>query len=352
MTRLEIILIVTGVVFFFFSLDLYQRKKLNFLHFLVFWWWTWLVIYFAFFPGAIDTFWAFFWVARGADLLVYISIIVLAYLYVELINKQAKQDIQITRVIREDALSIMWSKQLEPWNDFLILLRVYNEQETIWSTIDKLIAAWYGDIVICNDGSTDQSADIIQSKQQQYLDAQIIVLKHKINRWWWAANQTLFELIKRNGKKYTWCVTFDADNQMDIVDMKVFRRFIQTESECRVFLWSRFVSGAMTSNMPWVRRYILLASQWFTYVWEGQYFTDPHNGYRVIHTSLFQDIHMSADGMAYASELLSEISRNWREYIEVPVHISYSEYSLAKWQKDSNALSIFLKLVWKRWFYK
>jgi hypothetical protein len=34
----------------------------------------------------------------------------------------------------------------------------------------------------------------------------------------------------------------------------------------------------------------------------------------------------------------------------VPVHIIYTEYSMAKWQSSWNAISIALRIIWTKFF--
>ena len=48
--------------------------------------------------------------------------------------------------------------------------------------------------------------------------------------------------------------------------------------------------------------------------------------------------------MAHASEILSEIARSQLPYVEVPVTIDYTEYSLAKGQRTGDAIMILLDL--------
>jgi hypothetical protein len=48
--------------------------------------------------------------------------------------------------------------------------------------------------------------------------------------------------------------------------------------------------------------------------------------------------------MAHASEILAEIARSRRRYVEVPVAIDYTAYSLAKGQRLSDSVLILLDL--------
>ena len=71
MSLFQFIVIVSSFVFVIFGIDLYKRKKMNFLHFLVFFGGGGLVILFAFNVQLLDQFGRYFGVARGVDLFVY-----------------------------------------------------------------------------------------------------------------------------------------------------------------------------------------------------------------------------------------------------------------------------------------
>jgi len=54
--------------------------------------------------------------------------------------------------------------------------------------------------------------------------------------------------------------------------------------------------------------------------------------------------------MGHASEIVDIIAKEKIAYREVPVHIHYTEYSLSKGQKSSNAINILLKVIWSKFF--
>jgi hypothetical protein len=91
-----------------FAIDARQRGKLNLLHFLVFFGGAGFLLYFLFYPSKLDQFGGFFGVARGADLVVYGSIIFLTYLFFEVLNKVNKQDVERSDVIRAISLQQVW----------------------------------------------------------------------------------------------------------------------------------------------------------------------------------------------------------------------------------------------------
>ncbi|HBB03957.1 TPA: hypothetical protein DCZ39_03585 [Patescibacteria group bacterium] len=82
--------------------------------------------------------------------------------------------------------------------------------------------------------------------------------------------------------------------------------------------------------MPELRKMILWIAKLVTRIFYGANISDPHNGYRVISLPTLRKFVITADGMHYANEVNEQIKRNHMRYIEIPVHIRYTEYSLKK----------------------
>jgi hypothetical protein len=53
--------------------------------------------------------------------------------------------------------------------------------------------------------------------------------------------------------------------------------------------------------------------------------------------------------MAHASEILDEVREHGLKFIEAPVTITYTEYSVRKGQSIVDALRILLDLFYARW---
>lgn len=362
LTLLQVIIFLSWLIFVIFAFDSFQRKSFNSLHFLVFWWGTALLLYFVFFPNSLNKFGSFFWLARWADLIVYVSIIGLVYLYFELLNKTTKHAIMTTRLITEQAiqralshneLSKLTLKE-NKLSDYIFLVRSFNEWITLPNVIDNIIKKWFSKILVVNDWSSDDTVKLILWKKEQYKESDIILLSHLINRWWWAANKTWFEFLRRYSEllQIKWVVTFDADEQMNIDDMDIFTDAISKNINKEIFLGSRFIEWWSASEIPKLRKIILFWSRIITRFFNGISVSDPHNWYRVLSINALKQINVESDWMTYASELLEQIHNLRIPFMEVPVNIKYTEYSLAKGQKNSNALKILKELVYKKFFYK
>lgn len=358
MSPLSFILIIASILFLIFAVDGLQRRKLNFIHFLIFVGGAVIILFSIFAPGFQDKFASIFGVARIADIIVYGALIVLAYFYFELLNELTKQKYHMTRLVSALAIEnrIGWENAHahDDKSHFCFLIRAYNEAQTIGKTLDEILQAGYKKIIIVNDGSIDDTADIVIQKQQSHPHATIMLLTHSINRGGGAANKTWLTFVRHNYEKLNieWVVTFDADGQMDVADMETFRQFIHKHTHTKAFLGSRFISWGEAENMPAGRKVILWWSKLVTLIFNRLRVSDPHNGYRALHVSIIDKIHLSSDGMTYASELLDCIRRNRIPYKEVPVHIRYTEYSLGKGQKNSNAIRILFEMIYKKLFFK
>ena len=341
MNLLQIFLILSGIIILILAIDIAKKQKFNALHFLVFlamWWW---LVIFTFFPSALNTFWWFFGLQRGADLLVYSSIVFLVYFVLLLLSKHVENKDNITWLIRELAIENSEKKVIK-WKE-VFLIRVYNEDQVLENTIQKIIDKNYKNILVINDWSTDNSKNILQ----KFWD-KIILVNHLKNRGWWAALKTGLEYLKRYWKT-EFIITFDADWQHKIKNLERFFEEFEKDKKLDIVLGSRFIEKTDT-NVPLFRKIILFWGKIFTYFLSNIYLTDSHNWYRVFKTKILEKINISMDWMEYASELVESIYKNNLNYKEVPVDIKYSKYSLSKGQKNWNAIKIAVRFIWSKFF--
>lgn len=362
MSLLQFVIIVAAVIFILFGIDLYKRQKATILHFLVFFGGGATLVLFALDNSLLNKFGSIFGLARGADLIVYISIIVLFYLFIDLYNQHTKDTTNLSGLISELAIQKAYDmyqnyppiKRKKSNKDMMLfLIRAYNEEQTIEQVIDEIIQAWYHKILIIDDGSTDTTPSIIKRKQEEYTDAIIIVATHHMNRGGGCANKTWFAFLRQYAKDMgvDRVVTYDADRQMDIGNMKDFYHTMQAKP-AELYLGSRFIYGSQSDNMPVMRKVILRASKRVTRIMYGTKVSDPHNGFRILSRNAIHRIQITADGMHYANEINEQIRKKKISYEEVPVHIRYTDYSLAKWQKNSNSIKLAIEMIYKKLFFR
>jgi glycosyltransferase involved in cell wall biosynthesis len=213
-------------------------------------------------------------------------------------------------------------------NNIYIVIAAYNESSQIKDVIESLISKGFFNIIVIDDGSLDGTA--IYAKK-----AGAITLIHPINLGQGAALQTGVDFALAQGASYI--VTFDADNQHDVDDIVPAISCLE-KSGAAICLGSRF--KGKTINMPLTKRITLKAAIFFTQLTTGLSISDAHNGFRVFTNRGARKIRIRQNRMAHASEILNQIAERKISYIEHPVTIRYTTYSISKGQKISNSVSI------------
>jgi len=138
-------------------------------------------------------------------------------------------------------------------SSIIFLIRSYNESTRILGVIESIFAAGFSQILVVDDGSTDNTQSLLES-----FNDRIFSIRHIINRGGWAALETGFEYIRRVSQEYHWeyVVTFDADGQHIIKDIEQFLLAFEKDTSLDVVIGSRFIEKTDT-NVPLTRRLIL-----------------------------------------------------------------------------------------------
>ena len=216
-----------------------------------------------------------------------------------------------------------------------VVIPAYNEGPYI-GRVAREVRARFPNVVVIDDGSSDET--YAEAKKEA-----AFTLRHVVNRGQGAALQTGIVFALRRGARYV--VTFDADGQHDPNDIAALLAPI-TAGECDVTLGSRFMGQKVA--MPLSRRLLLRLAIIFTRVASGMRLTDTHNGLRAFSRRAAQAVDLTLDGMAHASELLDQIKRSGLACREIPVHIRYTDYSLAKGQTAGGAVRILIHYLFGR----
>jgi glycosyltransferase involved in cell wall biosynthesis len=219
--------------------------------------------------------------------------------------------------------------------DTWVVIAAYNEAQAIAAVIAD-VKSTRCSVVVIDDGSRDRTAELAES-------AGACVVRHSINLGQGAALQTGIEFALARGADVI--VTFDADGQHRAADIAVLIDAL-TRHDADFALGSRFLGA--TVDMPASRRWLLTAASWFTRATTRLSITDAHNGLRAMTRRGAARIHLRQNRMAHASEILHQIASSGLKYVEAPVTIHYSAYSLAKGQTLFDALLIVLDLFARR----
>ncbi len=216
-----------------------------------------------------------------------------------------------------------------------VVIAAYNEAPVIGAVVTAVRRAAYFAVVV-DDGSTDATGEIAAC-------AGALVVTHPVNLGQGAALQTGLDYALAHGAEIV--VTFDADGQHRAPDIASLIDALSA-NQADYALGSRFLGR--TVNLPRARRLMLAAAVWFTRLTTGLALTDTHNGLRAMTRRGAARIRLKQNRMAHASEILHQIAQSGLAYVEVPVTIEYSAYSLGKGQPVSEWIAILIDLFARR----
>jgi len=213
-----------------------------------------------------------------------------------------------------------------------VVVPAYDEGAVIGDVVGRLRVC-YRNVVVVDDCSGDATGPAAGA-------AGAMVLRHPINLGQGAALQTGISYALERGADSI--VTFDADGQHRVEDIAILMD-AQLRTGAEVVLGSRFLGSAQ--NIPPLRRLALKLAVLFARVTSGVRLTDAHNGLRLFTRRAALQLRISQNRMAHASEITEQIHRLGLSMTEAPVTIVYTDYSLRKGQKLSNAFTILSELI-------
>jgi polyprenyl-phospho-N-acetylgalactosaminyl synthase len=217
-------------------------------------------------------------------------------------------------------------------DDVWVVIPVYNEAPVLEGVLREVLAV-FPNVVCIDDGSRDGSVDAV-------LRTRAHLVRHPVNLGQGAALQTgLTYARSRPGAAYF--VTFDADGQHSLDDA-VRMVELARSGTVDLVLGTRFADDA--GDVPWLKRLVLRAAVRLSPAGRRLRLTDAHNGLRVLTRPVAEDLHITMNGMAHASEIVAYLARSRWRVAEVPVSIRYTAYSRAKGQSLLNGVNILFDL--------
>ena len=224
-------------------------------------------------------------------------------------------------------------------NTFFVVVPAYNEAAVLTDVLDDVARVVPPkQMIVVDDGSTDETSQIAT-------ESGALIVKHLINRGQGAALATGIQAALQCGAEII--VTFDADGQHQADDIQTLVEPILT-GQADVVLGTRFGKDAKAEQMPSLRRVLLRAGAVFTWLFSGIRISDPHNGLRALSGQAARQIRIRQDRMSHASEILEQIKFHRLRFVERPVHVRYTAYSIGKGQRNRDAFKIAMKLILRK----
>lgn len=218
--------------------------------------------------------------------------------------------------------------------ELFICIPAYNEETVIFSVLLEIQKLGYKNIIMIDDGGTDNT--YIEAEKV----ANVIVLKHCLNRGKGAAIKTGIEAAKLLGADII--VTMDGDGQHSPKDIEKMIRLIEDKND--VVLGTRLKNP---KGMPFYKIVANHLGNFFTFLIYGLWVTDSQSGFRAYSKKAFSLIDTKTDRYEYDSEVIREIYRHNLKFVEVPIEVRYTEYSMHKKNRMNlqNGLKTLIKLL-------
>lgn len=217
-------------------------------------------------------------------------------------------------------------------NDVYIIIPAFNEATVIAGVLRGLRDLGFVHIIVVNDGSKDDTAAIAAKEGA-------MVVSHLMNRGVGAATQTGLEAAKLLGAKYA--VTIDADAQHSPADVPPIVNELK-KGKVDVVIGSRFLKK---NPIPFTRRMFNGIANGITFFISGLWVSDSQSGFKGFSAHALEKVRLRTNGYECCSEIIKEIALHKLKYKEVPIDVTYSDYSLMKGQSFAGGVKTVMKLV-------
>jgi glycosyltransferase involved in cell wall biosynthesis len=225
------------------------------------------------------------------------------------------------------------------------IIPVYNEATTIAKVVEQVLAVALDhtlggiekEIVIVNDGSTDETASVLNALAARW-PHQLKIVHHEENQGKGAAIRTALEHVTGD-----LVITQDADLEYDPQEYPVLLAPFKDPSVQVVYgsrnlrknprsTWSFYWGGRLVS---WIANFLY-----------GSHLTDEATGYKVFRTDLLRSLDLQSTRFEFCPEATGKILRRGIEIHEVPISYrprSFAEGKKIDWHDGLDAIWTLLK---------
>ena len=216
-----------------------------------------------------------------------------------------------------------------------VILPAYNEATRIVPVLEAIAEKGYN-MVIVNDGSSDNTLEVITETKRKYPD-QIHIFSLMINRGVGVATQTGFDAVFMFDPKYV--VSMDSDGQHSPDDLdNVIRPLVSGEAQA-------VIGVRPLKDMPFTRNFANAVMNLLTKIFYKVDVSDSQTGFRAITVDALRKIDINARGYLISSEFIREVNDNNIPFAEVPIQTIYTPETQAKGTNVKEAFKILIQMI-------
>jgi glycosyltransferase involved in cell wall biosynthesis len=226
-----------------------------------------------------------------------------------------------------------------------VLIPAFNEEKTIKEIVERALSELFllkenkllddFEIIIVNDGSTDQTGIILNEEFSQF--SRIKTLKHPKNKGKGAAIITALKLVSGD-----YILIQDADLEYNPKDYKALLLPV-IRSNANVVYGSRLKANNIESFFQLIGNKILT---WVSNFFSHFDLTDMETGYKLINFSLIKNLDLNNDDFRIEPEITAKLSHIKDVIIkEIPISYNPRTYSEGKKIRPKDALLALIYLI-------
>jgi glycosyltransferase involved in cell wall biosynthesis len=216
-----------------------------------------------------------------------------------------------------------------------VILPAYNEATRIQPVIEEIAEKGYK-MVIVNDGSSDNTLEVVRQSQRKY-PKNIFIYSHIINRGVGVAMQTGFDAVLKYNPKYI--VNMDSDGQHSVDDLdNVLEPLVTGRAQA-------VIGVRPLKDMPLSRNIANAIMNLLTRIFYKVDVSDSQTGFRAITIDALKKININARGYLISSEFIREVNDNNILFEEVPIKTIYTPETQAKGTNVTVAFKILLQMI-------
>ncbi len=219
-------------------------------------------------------------------------------------------------------------------DQIVIVIPSYNEAHRILKVVTDIQQKGYLNIVVVDDGSTDNSMNLLDGLN-------ITILQHLVNRGAGAATETGLKYCRTKLKAET-VVMIDADTQHEVGDIsKLIEAHISQNAD--ITIGNRFMEDS--KNIPVKNWFYNQIANIVTSVLAGKRVHDSQSGFKVFNRKALNSVIIEQDRYEHCSEILIKGIEHKLKVIEVPIRVYYTPETIAKGQHFLHGIRTLVHLL-------